>query len=50
MMAGREDYNSGRGRERGRGRVRGRGRGQWFDEEAEDMDTSIGEDEDAENS
>jgi hypothetical protein len=50
MIAGREDYSSGRGRGCRRGRGRSGGRGQWFDEEAKDMDTSIGEDVDAKNS
>jgi hypothetical protein len=50
MTVGREDYSSGRGRGHGRGRGRSGGRGQWFDEEAKDMDTSVGEDVDAKNS
>lgn len=49
MTVAREDSSSARGRGRERGRGRGGGRGQWVGEETEDMETSMGDDEDAKN-
>jgi hypothetical protein len=47
MVTGRDEYNSSRGTGRGRGRGRGGGRGPVFDEDVEDMETSIGKEEDS---
>jgi hypothetical protein len=42
MVPGREDFSSARGR--------GGGRCQWFDEDTEEMETSVGEEENLEKS
>lgn len=44
LVATRDDYRGGRGRGRGRGRGHYGGRGEWMEDEAEDMETSHGED------
>ena len=49
VVSGRGEPCGGVGRGRGRGRGRGGGRGDGVDDEVEDMDTSLGDDEDPDN-
>jgi hypothetical protein len=45
LVSGRDDHG-GRGKGQGRGRGRGVRHGEWMDNEAIDMETSVGDDED----